>query len=102
MKDSAWFAWAGRIGHVAKAVSYAAIAVLALQVAFGDRSEPRDREGVLRELAGRSSGVTMMWVLAVGFGAYALWHFVRAVLDRSREGSDAGAWPSGPTTSGSA
>jgi hypothetical protein len=89
VKDSAWFAWAGRIGHIAKAVSYAAIAVLALQVAFGDRAEPQDREGVLRELAGQPFGGTVLWVLAVGFGAYALWQFVRAFLDRSRDGSDA-------------
>lgn len=89
VKDSRWFAWAGRIGHVAKAVSYAAIAVLALQVAFGDRAEPEDRQGVLRELTTQSFGQTVLWVLAVGFGAYALWQFVRAFLDRSRDGRDA-------------
>lgn len=89
VKDSRWFAWAGRIGHVAKAVSYAAIAVLALQVAFGDRARPQDREGILRELAGQSFGKTVLWVLAVGFGCYALWQFVRAALDRSRDGTDA-------------
>jgi Domain of Unknown Function (DUF1206) len=88
VKDSRWVAWAGRIGHIAKAVSYAAIAVLALQVAFGDRAEPEDRQGVLRELSTQTFGKTVLWVLAVGFGAYALWQFVRAFLDRSRDGSD--------------
>ncbi|HEY8544924.1 MAG TPA: DUF1206 domain-containing protein [Acidimicrobiales bacterium] len=88
VRDSRWFAWAGRVGHVAKAVSYAAIAVLALQVAFGDRAQPEDRQGVLRELADQPFGGTMLWVLAVGFGAYALWQFVRAALDRNRDGSD--------------
>jgi hypothetical protein len=80
---------AGRIGHVAKGVSYALIAILALQVAFGDRGQTSDRQGVLREVASHSFGTIALWVLAVGFACYALWQFMRAVLDRSNDGSDA-------------
>jgi len=87
MKDSRWVEWAGRIGHVAKGVSYGLIAVLALQVAFGDRRQPRDREGVLRELTGSSFGTAVLIVLALGFFAYALWQFACLVLDRTDEGS---------------
>jgi hypothetical protein len=77
------------VGHVAKGVSYALIAVLALQVAFGERARPGDREGVLRELAASSFGTAALVALAVGFGAYAFWQFVRAVLDRGNDGSGA-------------
>ena len=80
---------AGRVGHVAKGISYALIAVLALQVAFGDRGRTSDRQGVLREVASHSFGTIALWVLAVGFACYALWQFMRAVLDRSNDGSDA-------------
>ena len=85
---SGWVEWAGRVGHLAKGVSYALIAVLALQVAFGERARPGDREGVLREVASSFFGTAALVALAVGFAAYALWQFVRAVLDRGGEGDD--------------
>ena len=85
---SDWVEKAGRIGHVAKAASYALIAVLALQVAFGNRGQTSDREGVLREVASQSFGTFALWALAVGFAAYAFWQFVRAALDRSGDGTD--------------
>lgn len=87
-KHSPWVERAGRIGHVAKAVSYALIAVLALQVAFGERGRPRDRQGVLREVAGKPFGTGALVALAVGFLGYALWQFVRAALDRGNDGND--------------
>jgi len=84
-----WVEKAGRFGHLAKGVSYALIAILALQVAFGQRGQNEDREGVLREVAGKSFGVFALWVLAVGFAAYAVWRFANAILDRKNKGSDA-------------
>jgi hypothetical protein len=86
---SDWVETAGRVGHVAKAVSYALIAILALQVAFGDRGQVSDRQGVLREVASQSFGTFALWALAIGFGAYAFWQFVRAALDRDNDGTDA-------------
>lgn len=91
-RNSEWIGRAGRVGHVAKGVSYALIAVLALQVAFGDRQQTEDRQGVLRELADKSFGTWALWGLVVGFAAYALWQFVRAAFDRSDDGDDAKGW----------
>jgi hypothetical protein len=88
-RNSRWIERAGRIGHVAKAVSYALIAVLALQVAFGQRGQTGDRQVVLREVAGQPFGTAALIALAVGFTAYAVWQIVRAVLDRSGDGTDA-------------
>jgi hypothetical protein len=87
--NSEWVEWAGRFGHVAKAVSYALIAILALQVAFGQRSQTSDREGVLREVAGKPFGTAALWAMAIGFVGYAVWEFARAVLDRRNDGNDA-------------
>jgi hypothetical protein len=87
-RNARWVAWAGRVGHVAKGVSYALIAVLALQVALGDRARPGDRQGVLREVAGASFGTAALYALALGFVAYAFWQLVRAVLDRDGDGTD--------------
>lgn len=87
--QSDWVEWAGRFGHVAKAVSYALIAILALQVAFGQRSQTSDRQGVLREVAGKPFGTAALWAMAVGFIGYAVWEFARAALDRDNKGTDA-------------
>jgi len=87
--NSEWVEWAGRFGHVAKAVSYALIAILALQVAFGQRSQTSDRQGVLREVAGKPFGTAALWAMAIGFIGYAVWEFARAALDRSNDGNDA-------------
>ena len=86
--QSPWVERAGRIGLVAKGVSYALIGVLALQVAIGHRSQTSDRQGVLRQLATESWGPFALGALAFGFAAYALWRFVDAALDRQGEGAD--------------
>jgi Domain of Unknown Function (DUF1206) len=87
--QSDWVERAGRIGLVAKGVSYALIGVLALQVALGQRRQTSDRQGVLRQLATESWGPWALGALAVGFAGYALWRFVDAALDRQGDGTDA-------------
>lgn len=84
-----WIERAGRVGLVAKGVSYALIGLLALQVALGQRGSTEDRQGVLRELASEPWGAAALVTLAVGFGAYALWCLANGLLDRQREGRDA-------------
>jgi Domain of Unknown Function (DUF1206) len=88
--QSPWVERAGRIGLVAKGVSYALIGVLALQVALGHRGQTSDRQGVLRQLSTESWGPFALGALAIGFAGYALWRFVDATLDRQHEGTDAG------------
>lgn len=87
-----WVERLARLGHVAKAVSYALIAVLALQVAFGDRAQPEDRQGVLRRLAGEPFGTVALIALTIGFAGYAIWQFIRAAFDRSNDGDDVKGW----------
>ena len=84
--QSDWIERAGRIGLVAKAVSYAIIGVLALQVALGQGGAAADREGVLRRIATESWGTAALVALAVGFACYAVWRVAEAVFDRQHEG----------------
>jgi hypothetical protein len=85
-----WVERAGRLGLVAKAVSYALVGLLALQIPLGQGGQATDREGVLRHLAGRSWGTAALIALGIGFAAYAVWRFAEALFDRSRRGDDAG------------
>jgi hypothetical protein len=84
-----WVERAGRLGLVAKGVSYALIGILALQIPLGQGGQAADRQGVLRQLASESWGPAALIALAVGFAGYALWRLCDALFDRGDEGDDA-------------
>jgi len=86
---SDWIERAGRVGLVAKAVSYGIIGVLAIQIPFGQGGQATDRQGVLRQISTESWGKMALIALTIGFGCYALWRFADALFDRQREGDDA-------------
>jgi len=84
-----WVERAGRIGLVAKGVSYALIGILAIQIPLGQGGQAADRQGVLRQLATESWGTAALIALAVGFACYSVWRLIEAVVDRQNEGTDA-------------
>ena len=84
-----WVERAGRIGLVAKGVSYALIGILAIQIPLGQGGQAADRQGVLRQLATESWGKAALIALAVGFACYSVWRLIEAVVDRQNEGTDA-------------
>ena len=82
--------WLGRAGLAAKGISYGLVALLALQVAFGDeKSSPKDRQGALQVVAGETYGTVLVVALAIGFAGYAIWRFAEAIFDRGHDGDDA-------------
>lgn len=87
--SSHWIERAGRVGLVAKAVSYAIIGALALQIPLGQGGAAADRQGVLRHIAGESWGTAALVALVIGFAAYALWRFADALFDRQHAGDGA-------------
>jgi Domain of Unknown Function (DUF1206) len=84
-----WTERAGRVGLVAKGVSYALIGILAIQIPLGQGGQAADRQGALRQLATEDWGPAALIALAVGFACYAVWRLIEAVVDRQREGHDA-------------
>jgi hypothetical protein len=84
-----WIDRLGRAGLVAKGVSFALVAVLAIGVATGSGGKTTDRQGALRTLADHGWGKVVLVALAVGFAGYALWRLADAILDRRDEGDDA-------------
>lgn len=85
---SKWFGWVGRIGLVAKGVSYALVGVLAVALAAGVGGRATGREGALEVVADESYGRALILGLALGFAAYAIWRLAQAVFDRADEGTD--------------
>jgi hypothetical protein len=83
---SPWVERLGRLGLVAKAVLYAVVGLLAIQVARGGREESPDKGGALRTIAEQPFGKGLLVLLATGLAAYALWRLAQGILDRDNEG----------------
>ncbi len=81
-----WYAVLARAGLVAKGVSYGIVGILALELAVGDGGKATSRAGALHMLAGHTFGKVLLALLAIGFGAYAIWRFVQAVAEREDAG----------------
>lgn len=71
--------WMGRAGMVCYGLVYVVLAYIAAQVALGSQREA-DHSGALSELASTGLGSALMWVLAVGLFAFALWQALMAAV----------------------
>lgn len=74
-----------RIGILAYGITHLLIAGLALQVAFGQGGEQADQSGAFDALAQQPFGRVLLWVLAIGFVATALWRLELAIWGFSYE-----------------
>jgi len=62
-----------RIGLVAYGLVHVLVAWLALQMAFGGNDRPADQSGALGTVAEQPLGKPLLWVLAIGLLALAVW-----------------------------
>ena len=69
-----------RIGLMAYGVTHLVVAWLALQVAFGGGNQRTDQNGAFQTIAGKPFGQVLLWILALGFLAVALWRLSQAVF----------------------
>jgi hypothetical protein len=83
--NSAWLERLVRVGLVAYGVVHLLVAWLALQLAFGDHAGPANQQGALHALARQPYGRMLLWVVALGFFALALWQLTQALWGHTRE-----------------
>jgi hypothetical protein len=74
-----------RFGLVAQGISFGLVAVLAIELALGRGGKATDREGALQTIAHNGIGRVIVFVLALGFGAYALWRLAQVFLGHDVE-----------------
>jgi hypothetical protein len=79
-----------RAGLAARGVIYILIGWVAVLVALGLSSQQADQQGALQLLAGKPYGRVSLWLLAIGFAAYALWRLSEAAFGVTGEGNGAG------------
>jgi type IV secretory pathway VirB2 component (pilin) len=78
-----------RWGLAARATNYVLVGVLAIALASGKRSGETDQQGALEELTRHTGGTVLLWIIAVGLAAYALWRFSEVAFGVAGEGSKA-------------
>ena len=73
---SSWTERLGRLGLVARGITYALIGVLALQMAFGDAAQAANQKGAFHAVASQPLGEVILWVIAIGLFGYAVWQLI--------------------------
>lgn len=68
-----------RVGLISYGVVYALVAYLAVKIAWSSTSQSGDPSGALATLADDPIGRGLLWVIAVGLIALALWQFSEAI-----------------------
>src|ERR1700729_608686 len=79
-----------RMGLTARGVLYILIGWVAILIALGQSSHEADQQGALQLLAGESYGLVSLWLLGIGFAAYALWRLSEAAFGVTGERPGAG------------
>jgi hypothetical protein len=82
--------WLARAGLTARGIIYILIGWIAVLVALGRSAPEADQEGALRLLAGKPYGVVSLWLLFIGFAAYALWRLSEAAFGVTGDAAGAG------------
>lgn len=88
--NSKWAERLARLGFAARGVVYAVVGLIALHIAReGGRSqEEASKTGAIEEIASRSFGTALLWVLAAGLVGYILWRFSEALWGKRDEDDD--------------
>jgi hypothetical protein len=78
-----------RAGLGARGVIYLLIGWVAILVALGKTTQEADQRGALQLLSGKPYGLISLWLLCIGFAAYALWRLSEAVFGVTVDGKGA-------------
>lgn len=75
-----------RIGYGTIGIVYILVAVLAAQVAIGERRAPGGTHGAVSLLADQPFGRVLLWAACGGLAAYVVWLIVAAIVDAEDRG----------------
>jgi len=81
--------WLARIGLTARGLVYLIMGWLAVLVATGGRAHV-DQRGALTEVLAQPFGAVLVWLMAIGFAAYAVWRLSEVAFGVTGEGNKAG------------
>jgi hypothetical protein len=79
-----------RFGLAARGFVYLVLGWLAVQIARGHSRHQANSRGALADIARQSYGVVLLWVLAFGLAAYAIWRLSEAIVGTTSDGKKPG------------
>ena len=85
MADNRWVVLLGRVGLAGLGAVNLFIAWLAAQVALGS-GQSAGKDGALQEIAGKSWGAALLWVIGICLFALAIWQLGEAIWGRKSSG----------------
>ncbi len=88
--NSQAMAGVARFGLAARAFVYLVIGWLAVEIVRGHSSHQANQRGALADIAQRSYGTALLWIVGVGLGAYAVWRLSEAAFGTATDGNKAG------------
>jgi hypothetical protein len=77
--DSRALEVAARAGFVARGAIYMLIGIIAVRIALGHGGQA-DRGGALAQIAAKSYGTVLLWLLVIGFAGLTLWRLSEAAF----------------------
>lgn len=89
-KNSSAMAAMARFGLAVRGFVYLVIGWIALQIALGHHTQEANQRGALAEVAHQPFGQVLLWVLGLGFAAYALWRLSEAAFGTAVAGRKIG------------
>ena len=87
--NSRFMGWLARAGLCARGVVYIALGWLAVLASHGAAANV-DQRGALTEILNQPYGGAMVWLLTIGFAAYAVWRLSEAAFGVTGEGKKPG------------
>jgi hypothetical protein len=88
--DSGVMTFLARFGLLSRGFVYLVIGWLTLKIALGHGKEQANQQGALADVAQQSNGKLLLWVLGLGFAAYAIWRLSQAAFGTATDGPKAG------------
>ncbi len=85
-----WMSRLAKGGLAARAVIYLVMGWLAIEIAAGHHTQQANQKGALATIAARPFGEALLWLLGLGFAAYALWRLSEAAFGTAAEGDKTG------------
>jgi hypothetical protein len=80
-----------RAGLLARGFVYILIGWLAVQIARGHGTKEANQKGALATVAQHSFGTILLWLMGLGFAAYAIWRLSEAAFGTAVEGNKTSA-----------
>ena len=100
--DSKWLDHAIRAGLVAYGVVHLLVAWLAVQLAFGDKTDSASNSGALHLLSEQPLGKFLVWAVAVGMFLLVLWRLLEFAFGYPEETDEKKRWRKRATSLGKA